>query len=56
MQRRLATLGFYRDKVDGKAGMRTRLAVGAYQKSQGMKPDCWPSAALLGRLQTGPSK
>ena len=29
MQHRLVELGFYADKIDGKAGMRTRLALGA---------------------------
>jgi hypothetical protein len=51
MQRRLAALGFYRHKIDGKAGMRTRLALGAYQKANGLKLDCWPSAAVLSHLQ-----
>ena len=46
-QRRLATLGLYRDKVDGKAGMKTRVAIGAYQKAHGLKLDCWPDSALL---------
>ncbi len=32
MQRRLTALGLYHDKIDGKAGMLTRAALGAYQK------------------------
>lgn len=52
MQRRLAALGLYRDKIDGKAGMRTRLALGAYQKANGLKLDCWPSTAVLSHMQT----
>ncbi len=51
MQRRLTGLGLYRDKIDGKAGMRTRLALGAYQKSNGLKLDCWPSAAVLEHMR-----
>ncbi|HVX76998.1 MAG TPA: lytic murein transglycosylase [Bradyrhizobium sp.] len=47
MQRELTRLGFYNDKVDGKAGMLTRSALGAYQKSAGLKVDCWPSEAVL---------
>ncbi|MDE2602800.1 MAG: lytic murein transglycosylase [Bradyrhizobium sp.] len=47
MQRRLTQLGLYRDKLDGKAGMLTRAALGAYQKSAGLKVDCWPSEAVL---------
>src|ERR1700744_3961464 len=47
MQQELTRLGFYKDKLDGKAGMLTRAALGAYQKSAGLKVDCWPSAAVL---------
>jgi lytic murein transglycosylase len=52
MQRRLSTLGLYRDKIDGKAGMRTRLALGAYQKVNGLKLDCWPTATVLAHMQS----
>ena len=51
MQRRLAALGLYRDKIDGKAGMRTRLALGAYQKVEGLTLDCWPDADVLEHLR-----
>jgi lytic murein transglycosylase len=51
MQRVLAARGFYRDKIDGKAGMLTRAALGAYQKSNGLKVDCWPTAAVLGHME-----
>jgi len=51
MQKRLAALGLYRDKIDGKAGMKTRLALGEYQKANGLKLDCWPTAAVLDRLR-----
>jgi membrane-bound lytic murein transglycosylase B len=47
MQRHLTRLGLYADKLDGKAGMQTRAALGAYQKSAGIKVDCWPSEAVL---------
>jgi len=47
MQRQLTRLGLYKDKLDGKAGMLTRAALGAYQKSAGLKVDCWPSQAVL---------
>jgi lytic murein transglycosylase len=47
MQRELTRLGLYKDKLDGKAGMLTRAALGAYQKSAGLKVDCWPSQAVL---------
>ena len=35
MQRELTRRGFYADKIDGKAGMLTRAALGAYQKANG---------------------
>jgi lytic murein transglycosylase len=47
MQRQLTRIGLYNDKQDGKAGMKTRAALGAYQKSAGLKVDCWPSEAVL---------
>jgi lytic murein transglycosylase len=51
MQRLLAERGLYSDKIDGKAGMLTRAAVGAYQKANGLKLDCWPTAAVLAHMQ-----
>ncbi len=53
MQQRLTALGLYSDKIDGKAGMKTRAAVGAYQKRARLKVDCWPSDAVLGAMQAG---
>jgi lytic murein transglycosylase len=53
MQKRLAELKLYGDKIDGKAGMRTRVALGAYQKANGLKTDCWPTAAVLAHMQRG---
>jgi len=51
MQHRLTSLGLYKDKVDGKAGMLTRAALGAYQKKAGFKVDCWPTPAVLERMR-----
>jgi hypothetical protein len=51
MQRELTRRGFYADKIDGKAGMLTRAALGAYQKANGLKLDCWPSQAVLDHMQ-----
>jgi lytic murein transglycosylase len=51
MQRRLTALGFYQDKVDGKAGMLTRSALGAYQKANRLALDCWPTAEVLRHMQ-----
>ena len=52
MQRELTRLGLYKDKLDGKAGMLTRAALGAYQKSAGLKVDCWPSETVLHAMST----
>ncbi len=51
MQVRLTELGFYRDKIDGKAGMKTRSALGAYQKKHNLKLDCWPTASVLSHMR-----
>ncbi|HMA57709.1 MAG TPA: lytic murein transglycosylase [Pseudolabrys sp.] len=51
MQRRLTALGLYKDKIDGKAGMLTRAALGAYQKKNSLKVDCWPTAAVLEHMR-----
>jgi len=52
MQQILTARGFYRDKIDGKAGMLTRAALGEYQKKNGLKLDCWPTAALLRQMES----
>jgi lytic murein transglycosylase len=51
MQRTLTRLGLYSDKTDGKAGMLTRAALGAYQKANGLKLDCWPTQAVLDHMR-----
>src|SRR5689334_7488470 len=51
MQRGLTRIGIYKDKIDGKAGMLTRAALGAYQKQAGLKVDCWPSEDVLRSIQ-----
>lgn len=53
MQKVLAHEGYYTDKVDGKAGMKTRAALGAYQKANGLPLDCWPDAAVLEHMKRG---
>lgn len=47
MQKGLTRLGLYNDKLDGKAGMQTRAALGTFQKKAGLKVDCWPSESVL---------
>jgi membrane-bound lytic murein transglycosylase B len=51
MQRRLTELGFYSDRIDGKAGMATRVALGRFQKSEGVAVDCWPGEVALETLR-----
>ena len=51
MQQRLTELGLYKDKIDGKAGMLTRAALGSYQKANGLKVDCWPTSAVLEHMR-----
>jgi len=53
MQQILTERGYYHDKIDGKAGMLTRAALGEYQKRNGLKVDCWPSATVLRQMQAG---
>jgi len=50
-QMRLQAEGYSVAKIDGKAGMNTRALVGAYQKANGLKVDCWPSEALLAHIR-----
>ena len=56
MQRVLADRGLYQDKIDGRAGMLTRAALGKYQKANGLKLDCWPTAAVLEHMHRNAGK
>jgi lytic murein transglycosylase len=53
MQKVLTQRGFYGEKIDGKAGMKTRAALGAYQKANRLPLDCWPTQALLDHMRGG---
>jgi lytic murein transglycosylase len=55
MQKELTARGLYADKIDGKAGMLTRSSVGAYQKANGLKLDCWPTSAVLDHMRAHPA-
>jgi lytic murein transglycosylase len=55
MQRIMTARGLYKDKIDGKAGMLTRSALGAYQKANGLKVDCWPHVSVLEHMQRRPN-
>ncbi len=52
MQKGLEARGFYHDKIDGKAGMLTRAALGTYQKANSLKIDCWPTSAVLDHMRS----
>lgn len=56
MQERLTAFGHYRDKIDGKAGMKTRAALGVFQRANGLKLDCWPNAATLNAMRAKSSR
>jgi lytic murein transglycosylase len=47
IQEKLQALSYAVAKIDGKAGMNTRSLIGAYQKANNLKIDCWPTEALL---------
>ncbi len=51
IQARLNAIGFDSGVPDGKLGPLTRAAVRAYQQSQGLPADGFPTLALLRRLQ-----
>lgn len=51
MQERLAALGYDVGKVDGKAGMKTRVALGTFETRAGADVDCYPSADDLELLR-----
>jgi lytic murein transglycosylase len=51
LQGHLKTKGFPIDKVDGRAGMNTRVQIGIYQQQNGLAVDCWASAGVLAHLK-----
>lgn len=53
IQEKLQALGYAIAKVDGKAGMNTRSLIGAYQKANSLKIDCWPTEALRNHVRGG---
>lgn len=55
LQRHLTAKGLYQDKVDGKAGGRTRSALGLYQKSVGLKQTCWPTPEIITHIRKSAS-
>ncbi|MBI1204905.1 MAG: lytic murein transglycosylase [Rhodopseudomonas sp.] len=51
IQRRLTERGFKTDGIDGRTGSDTVRAIGAFQKSVGMKPDGYAGLKVLARLR-----
>ena len=47
VQKGLQDAGYGIEKIDGFIGSNTRRQVGAYQKANGLKIDCWPTEAVL---------
>jgi len=43
--------GYKVAKLDGRIGSETRLKIGLYQRANGLKVDCWPSAELLAAMR-----
>jgi len=56
IQERLQALGYPMDKIDGKIGSNTRRQVGTYQKTSGLKIDCWPTEAVLSHLRSNAAR
>jgi peptidoglycan hydrolase-like protein with peptidoglycan-binding domain len=52
LQRALSAHGFYRGKVDGISGSRTRAAITAYEQAQGLPVTGEPSASVLDHITT----
>jgi len=50
LQEGLCKLGFYKDKVDGSFGSRTRKALIAFQKAEKLPPDGYPSRKVLNKI------
>ena len=53
MQRRLRRKGYALEKIDGLVGPNTVAAIRAYQRSEGLEADGYPSKAVLARLRGG---
>src|SRR5947207_15651405 len=47
IQEGLKGLGYNVSIIDGKAGMNKRSLIGAYEKANSLKVDCWPTEPLL---------
>ncbi len=52
IQRELARLGLYSDRIDGRGGPRTSAAIAAYERAAGLPPTGNATAELLAELQS----
>lgn len=52
LQRALAEKGLYRGEIDGISGSRTRAAITAYEKTEGLPVTGQPSATVLDHIRT----
>lgn len=52
LQRALSERGFYRGKIDGISGSRTRAAITAYEQSQGLEISGEPNSRILDHIMT----
>ncbi len=52
LQRALSERGFYRGKIDGISGSRTRAAIMAYETAEGLPVTGQPSASVLDHIAT----
>jgi len=52
LQRALSERGFYRGKIDGISGSRTRAAITAYETAEGLPVTGQPSASVLDHITT----
>ena len=51
MQKRLVKRGYNVGGIDGLIGFRSRVAAGAYAKSQGLTPTCYPGKSLVNHIR-----
>lgn len=54
IQEVLSSLGYYKDKIDGMIGMKSRAAIREYQKEKGIPADGYPSDDLIRQLRREP--
>jgi lytic murein transglycosylase len=51
MQKRLEERKLNVGGADGLIGFRTRIAIGQYQKDNGLQPTCWPTDKLIAHIK-----